>query len=89
MATEKVLATQVRGAFVVAVTAAQAAGVDTREWVLGEGSQVYGRSWRLVRRDPKAGGERDICRLGWTRREAWFALHGLATAFELTTLNAR
>lgn len=83
------IAAQVRGAFAAAVTAAQAAGVDTRTWAVVEGSPANGRSWRLVDRDARTGRARDICRLGWTRREAWFALHGLATAFELTTPNAR
>lgn len=62
---------------------ALAAGVDVENWALITGSSTYGRQYKLVRRDPATGGERDIHLLGLTRTEAYRSLYGMAVAFEL------
>lgn len=78
---------EVRAAFGRAQRAATAAGIDSSGWRLQEGSQTYGRAWRIFDMAPAGGlatvaGVSDF--LGLTRREAACSLRGLAQGLELS-----
>ena len=79
-------AADVRAAFTRAVAAASFAGLDSSRWAMSEGSQTYGRAYRLHDVDPSTGAHSNPAGLwdsflGMTRREAVLTLTGMASAF--------
>jgi hypothetical protein len=71
------------------IRAAEAVGITLEpgwEYDLQVGSQTYGRAWRLYKKAPDSGAlhRTDICDdyLGWTAREAYQHLYGLAQGME-------
>lgn len=79
-------AADVRRAFTRAAAAASFAGLDSSRWAMGDGSQTYGRAYRLHDLDPTTGAHSNPAGLwdsflGMTRREAVLTLGGMASAF--------
>lgn len=74
-------------AFTALVMTAIAAGLDTEGWVLQDGSQTYGRVWRIYKKSPDGGGLSNLPGignyLGYTAREAYFSLRGMESALSL------
>lgn len=86
-------AADLRAAYARVVHAAEAAGLDTSRWTLVEGSEPYGRAYRLHERDETTGGlstprhlQDNV--LGMTRADAERTLTGMRSAF-LAVADAR
>ena len=83
MSSQNLTITDIRTTFRVMLAWAKDAGVDVDRWRLTEGSSTYGNSWAVVDVDPETGGQRTVARFGFTRRNAYDGLRGMADAFKV------